>query len=194
MPNPVAIILAAGQGSRFRAMAGNDQNKLLAPCRGLSGIERPVLEHVLINLGKRIERRLVITRPQSTDVIALARAYDCEVLLLDSSGMGDSLAAAVAASAEASGWLVVLGDMPFIHPDTYLQVVQSIQAERIVVPVFNTFPGHPVGFGQTFIKPLSALRGDRGARGLCEADKVIQLSVEDAGIHRDIDLPTALSQ
>ena len=35
-----AIVLAAGQGSRFRAEAGADQDKLLAPCLGLDGVTR----------------------------------------------------------------------------------------------------------------------------------------------------------
>ena len=41
-----AIVLAAGQGSRFRAEAGADQDKLLADCVGLDGVTRPVIELV----------------------------------------------------------------------------------------------------------------------------------------------------
>lgn len=39
-----AIVLAAGQGSRFRAAAGADQDKLLAQCVGRDGVMRPVFE------------------------------------------------------------------------------------------------------------------------------------------------------
>ena len=41
--NVGAIILAAGQGSRFRQVAGADQDKLLALCKGRDGVVRPVL-------------------------------------------------------------------------------------------------------------------------------------------------------
>jgi molybdenum cofactor cytidylyltransferase len=192
MLNPVAIILAAGQGSRFRAAAGADQDKLLAPCRGLSGDERPVLEHVLINLAERTRRRLVITRPQSTRIISLARAYGCEVLLLESAGMGDSLAAAVAASTEASGWLVLLGDMPFIAGATLDAVLAAMAAERIAVPKDADGFGHPVGFGRGFGASLQALSGDQGARKLFTPVSLIAVSVTDPGIYRDVDIPANL--
>jgi molybdenum cofactor cytidylyltransferase len=192
MNNPVAIILAAGQGSRFRIMAGDDQDKLLAPCRGLIDIERPVLEHVLINLGDCIERRLVITRPHSFDIIALAHAYDCEVLLLDSTGMGDSLAAAVAASAEASGWLVILGDMPFIAPATLDAVTSAMTEECVAVATGESGYGHPVGFGRKFGLSLQTLRGDQGARRLFSAECVTEVQVTDPGIYRDVDIPANL--
>ncbi len=45
-----AIVLAAGQGSRFRAEAGADQDKLLALLQVRDGVTRPVIEQVLLNL------------------------------------------------------------------------------------------------------------------------------------------------
>jgi molybdenum cofactor cytidylyltransferase len=192
MISPVAIILAAGQGSRFRAAAGLDQDKLLAPCRGVTGEERSVLEHVLRNLGDRIQRRLVVTRPQSTQVISIAHAYGCEVLLLDSTGMGDSLAAAVAGSVEASGWLVVLGDMPFIAGATLDAVIQAMTEEGIAVATGQDGYGHPVGFGRGFGVSLQALKGDQGARKLFMPGRVTEVPVADPGIYRDIDIPANL--
>lgn len=84
-----AIVLAAGQGSRFRAAAGADRDKLLADCAGLDGMIRPVIEQVLVNLPVRIARRWVVTSPERTEVIRLAKAYGCEVLLLRSAGLGE---------------------------------------------------------------------------------------------------------
>lgn len=104
-----AIVLAAGQGSRFRAVAGAGQDKLLADCVGLDGMTRPVVEQVLVNLPATVVERWVVTSPDRHEVIRLAEACGCKVLLLRSAGMGDSIAAAVAASAAADGWLVVLG-------------------------------------------------------------------------------------
>ena len=188
-----AIVLAAGQGRRFRAEAGADKDKLLADCTGRDGVTRAVIEQVLANLPERVARRLLVTSPERADVIRLARAFGCEVLLLQSAGMGDSLAAAVAASAPADGWLVVLGDMPFIQSSTIDQVVEGLEADRIHVPVQAGQYGHPVAFGRAFGPGLMALAGDRGARSLFAAGAVREIPVDDPGVLWDVDLPSLLS-
>ncbi|WP_296252859.1 nucleotidyltransferase family protein [Pseudomonas sp. UBA4194] len=189
---PCAVILAAGHGQRYQALAGQGVDKLLAPCQGLDGVERAVFEHCLLNLSQAAVRRVVVTRPHKRDVLALARAYDCEVVLLDSAGMGDSLAAGVAASADAAGWLICLGDMPFIQPRTFHSVLTALSDEVICVPVGQGGYGHPVAFGGAFKKSLLALRGDQGARRLFAAGAVQQVLTDDPGIYRDIDVPTDL--
>ena len=188
-----AIVLAAGQGSRFRAEAGADQDKLLADCVGVDGVTRPVIEQVLVNLPKCIVKRWLVTSPDRLAVIRLAKAYGCEVLLLDSPGMGDSIAAAVAASGEADGWLVVLGDMPFIQSSTIEQVIDAVQDDGISVPVRAGKYGHPVAFGWTLGPRLMALNGDRGAKPLFTQAVLRELRVEDPGVLWDVDLPQALS-
>lgn len=186
-----AIVLAAGQGSRFRAEA--EQDKLLADCVGLDGVTRPVIEQVLLNLPERIVQRWVVTLPERHDVIRLARAYGCEVLLLASAGMGDSLAAAVAASGSAEGWLVVLGDMPFIRSSSIERVIDGVKADGISVPVQAGQYGHPVAFGRAFGPGLMALRGDRGAKSLFARAAVHEVVVDDPGVLWDVDVPQALS-
>ncbi|MCF5545423.1 NTP transferase domain-containing protein [Pseudomonas salomonii] len=188
-----AIVLAAGQGSRFRAAAGADQDKLLADCIGLDGVTRPVIEQVLMTLPERVVRRWLVTSPDRLAVIRLAKAYGCEVLLLDSAGMGDSIAASVAASASADGWLVVLGDMPFIQPSTLERVIDAVQDDGISVPVQAGKYGHPVAFGRALGPRLMALSGDRGAKPLFTQAVVREVPVEDPGVLWDVDLPQALS-
>lgn len=186
-----AIVLAAGQGSRFRAEA--EQDKLLADCVGLDGVTRPVIEQVLLNLPERIVQRWVVTLSERHEVIRLARAYGCEVLLLASAGMGDSLAAAVAASGSAEGWLVVLGDMPFIRSSSIERVIDGVKADGISVPVQAGQYGHPVAFGRAFGPGLMALRGDRGAKSLFTRAAVHEVVVDDPGVLWDVDVPQALT-
>nr|WP_242551746.1 nucleotidyltransferase family protein [Pseudomonas sp. Marseille-Q1929] len=183
--------MAAGQGSRFRAEAGQD--KLLADCVGLDGVTRPVIEQVLLNLPECIVQRWVVTLPERHEVIRLAEAYGCEVLLLESAGMGDSLAAAVAASGAADGWLVVLGDMPFIQSASIERVINGLAVDGISVPVQAGQYGHPVAFGRAFGPGLRALRGDRGARSLFAQTSVREVVVEDPGVLWDVDVPQSLS-
>ena len=186
-----AIVLAAGQGSRFRAEAGADQDKLLAACVGLDGVSRPVIEQVLRNLPERVVTRWLVTSPGRGEVIRLAEAYGCQVVLLDSSGMGDSIAAAVKASGAADGWLVVLGDMPFIQSSSIERVIASV--EGITVPVSAGQYGHPVAFDHTFGPALMALSGDRGAKPLFAQTQVREVQVDDPGVLWDVDVPQRLS-
>ncbi|SDV01385.1 nucleotidyltransferase family protein [Pseudomonas mucidolens] len=184
------IVLAAGQGSRFRAVAGQD--KLLASCVGLDGVTRPVIEQVLVNLPCSVKKRCLVTRPERTEVIRLAQHYGCEVVLLDSSGMGDSLAAAVTASGSSDGWLVLLGDMPFVLPSSVERVIEGLQAHGICVPVQGGSHGHPVGFGRAFGPGLMALSGDRGAKALFAGATVREVQVGDPGVLWDVDVPQRL--
>lgn len=193
MTGITAIILAAGQGSRFRAEAGADQDKLLAPCVGRDGITRPVIEQVLVNLPAAVARRWVVTSPDRTEVIRLAQLHGCEVLLLCSPGMGDSIAAAVAASGTSDGWLVVLGDMPFILPASIEQVMAGLEIDGISVPVHGGQYGHPVGFGRSFGPALMALTGDRGAKPLFALASVQEVAVDDPGVLWDVDVPALLN-
>jgi molybdenum cofactor cytidylyltransferase len=190
----VAVVLAAGQGSRFRQVAGAQADKLMAVCAGLDGQAGPVLGHVLKGVAHKVQRCLLVTRPENPAVIALATAYGCELLLLDSAGMGDSLAAAVRASSAASGWLVMLGDMPFIHGSTLDAVLGAMDEQSIAVPVGEQGYGHPVAFGQAFASQLMALAGDQGARKLFAPGSVIQVPVSDPGIYQDVDIPAALQR
>ena len=188
-----AIVLAAGQGSRFRAEAGTDQDKLLVNCVGLDGVMRPVIEQVLVSLPDRLVARWLVTTPDRTEVIRLAQAYGCQVLLLQSAGMGESIAAAVAASASADGWLVVLGDMPFIQSSSIERVIDALEEDGISVPVQAGDYGHPVAFGRAFGPDLMALTGDRGGKPLFARVRVREVQVEDAGVLWDVDLPKRLN-
>jgi len=188
-----AIVLAAGQGSRFRAEAGADQDKLLAACVGLDGVTRPVIEQVLVNLPATLVERWLVTSPERGEVIRLAEAYGCQVVLLDSSGMGDSIAAAVKASGAADGWLVVLGDMPFIQSSSIERVIDALEEGAISVPVQAGEYGHPVAFDRAFGPGLLALVGDRGARSLFADAALREVPVLDPGVLWDVDTPRLLS-
>lgn len=187
-----AIVLAAGQGSRYRAVAGEHRNKLLAQCIGRDGAERSVLEQVLSSVCPVVDKAVLITRPEYPCVAESGLRHGCEVVILDSPGMGDSIAAAVAAEPDHRGWLVVLGDMPFIHPHTLELVIRSLSDSTISVPVYEGKFGHPVGFGRHFGAALMTLAGEKGAKRLFAGAMVQQVTVNDPGVLWDIDVPAAL--
>ncbi|WP_433739262.1 nucleotidyltransferase family protein [Pseudomonas putida] len=193
MIEPIGVVvLAAGQGSRFRQIAGDDKDKLLADCVGCDGVVRSVIEHVLVNLPAGLGNRVLVTTADRPQVIRLAKAYGCEIVLIESTGMGDSIAAGVAACSQLGGWLMVLGDMPFILPSSIEQVVAQMAGDCINVPVQEGEFGHPVGFGGCFGPRLMALSGDRGARPLFAQGRVIEVAVDDPGVLWDVDVPEKL--
>jgi molybdenum cofactor cytidylyltransferase len=104
--------------------------------------------------------------------------------------MGATLAAAVRATPEAEGWLVTLGDMPWIDPGTIASVARSLdEGAPIVAPFYRNMRGHPVGFGTVHRTALAALDGDAGARALLSTQAVKRIEVDDPNILRDVDMP-----
>jgi molybdenum cofactor cytidylyltransferase len=187
------IILAAGSGSRFRQVAGPDKDKLLADCTRRDGAVRSVIEQVLVNLPASLEKRVLVTSPERPQAIRMAQAYGCDFVELDSPGLGDSIAAGVQACPDLDGWLILLGDMPFILPSSIEQVVAGIREDGISVPVLAGEYGHPVGFGREFGAKLMALTGDRGAKVLFAGAQVVEVPVDDPGVVWDVDVPEALT-
>ncbi|WP_426233955.1 nucleotidyltransferase family protein [Pseudomonas sp. TWP3-2] len=187
------VVLAAGEGSRFREVAGADKDKLLADCTGRDGAVRSVIEQVLVNLPTSLDKRVLVTTEARPQVMRMAQAYGCEVVSVEPTGMGDSIAAGVAACADLDGWLIVLGDMPFILPSSIERVAAAMAEDAVSVPVLSGEYGHPVGFGRSFAAGLMALSGDRGARPLFAQGRVVEVFVDDAGVVWDVDVPEALA-
>lgn len=187
------IVLAAGQGSRFRQVAGDDKDKLLVDCTARDGITvHSMIEQVLVNLPATLEKRVLVTTADRPQVIRMAQAYGCEIVRIETTGLGDSIAAGVAACSHLGGWLIMLGDMPFILPSSIEQVVAAIADDTISVPVHEGQYGHPVGFGRSFGPGLMALTGDQGAKSLFAQARVVEVAVEDPGVLWDVDIPERL--
>lgn len=106
-------------------------------------------------------------------------------------GLAESLKAGLrAAPAEWDAALVVLGDMPFVQPATLQLLAEALAGGVLaVVPVQGAARGNPAGFARPAWPALMALEGDRGARAALDALGVVEIMVQDAGVHRDIDRP-----
>jgi molybdenum cofactor cytidylyltransferase len=184
------ILLCGGSASRFGS------EKLLAPLRG-----SPLACHSARNLVAGAGNALAVIPMGST---ALRRALeDCGCDILETSdtrrGIGASLAAAAGASSEAGGWLVALGDMPFIRVATIASLRAALEGGALIVaPVLASSGerGHPVGFAGALKAELIALDGDHGARSVIERhrDGLATLAVDDPGIVADIDIPADLEK
>ncbi|WP_031363670.1 nucleotidyltransferase family protein [Caballeronia sordidicola] len=180
------ILLAAGYGSRFDPSGLH--NKLLATLPDGT----PVAFQSARRLLSAVSRVVAVVRPGSEKLAEVLNEAGCDVMFsIDAErGMGATLAAAVRATQDAEGWLVTLGDMPWIEPGTVEAVARSLDAgASIVAPFYRGQRGHPAGFGAMHREALSALDGDAGARALFMSEVVERIDVEDANILRDVDLP-----
>lgn len=123
----------------------------------------------------------------------------CEILeTADTSrGIGASLAAGVSHASRGEGWIVALGDMPFIEASTFAAVAARLRAGALIAaPVLaDGKRGHPVGFSSQLREELVALDGDEGARAVIRrhAARVVSIPVTDPGIVIDIDSPGDLA-
>ncbi len=100
---PIVIVLASGLGERFAA-SGGAVHKLQALLDGV-----PVLERTL----------------------AAVRASGLPWHLEDAghAGMGDSIAAAVRKTPDASGWLILPADLPLVRADTLLTMAAALSGD-----------------------------------------------------------------
>lgn len=164
---PMILVLASGRGERFIA-SGGQGSKLQASLAGSTVLAR---------------------------TLAAVRASGLPWHLEDAGhpGMGDSIAAAVRATAAAPGWLVLPGDLPLVQASTLRRMAHALAARGagVVVPCYQGQRGHPVGFGATCGPQLQALEGAQGAAAIVRANQargeVWELEVDDAGCVTDID-------
>ena len=165
---PTVIVLASGRGERFAA-SGGVGDKLQALLAG-----KTVLQHTL-------------------DAVS-ASALPWHLEMSGQPGMGDSIAAAVAATESAAGWLILPADLPLIQSDTLRAVAMALQHYTVVLPLFKGRRGHPVGFSSSCRQALLDLRGAQGGAALVRSHAAFELSVEDKGCVTDIDTVADLNR
>jgi len=183
----VALVLAAGQGSRF----GADKRRALLP----DG--RSLLAHSVERAQAVFDEvRVVLRDGERAEDFGLP--LDCRVIHSPDAllGMGHSLAAGAAslADSDAAAVAILLGDMPWIGPETLRQLADAALDSTILIPFFNGQRGHPVLFGRELWPELTRLSGDEGARIVVQShrDRCITLEVTDPGVLHDVDTPDAL--
>ncbi|MEM8513466.1 molybdenum cofactor cytidylyltransferase [Massilia sp. MP_M2] len=182
------ILLAAGRGRRFDP--AGVRNKLLQ--RLPNG--EPVVVASARKLLAVVPRVVAVVPPSDGGVADALRALGCTVTVCADadSGMGLSLAHAIRHAPlpahGAGGWLVALGDMPFVAEATLQALVCAIEdGAGIAAPLFDGQRGNPVAFGAIHHEALLALDGGQGARRLLASRPVTTIAVPDPGILRDID-------
>lgn len=176
------LVPAAGSGSRFLG-AGH---KLAARIGG----DR-VLALTLRQASATGLRVLLVLSARLRDEMGDALPA-CEQVVVDTDaqpawGMGDSIAAGVAASPGAAGWLVLPADMPFVRPHSIHRVAAGLAGHAVAYARHDGRRGHPVAFRASLKEQLLALRGDAGARAVVARADSVAVDVDDPGVLVDID-------
>lgn len=161
MSLPTVIVLASGRGERFAA-SGGTCHKLQAELAGQTVLQRTLAAVAQSGLPWHLENS-------------------------GQPGMGDSIAAAVAATANANGWLILPADLPLIQSATLQAVASALLQHAVVLPLYRGQRGHPVGFAANCHQALLALHGDQGAASVARQHGAFELSVDDLGCVTDID-------
>ena len=212
----VLVVLAAGQGSRFGPGGHKLSQKLgsstvlgttlahalisqlsvvvvttaaLAPLAQLTVAARDLV--VISEVGRAQKNGSGSVNGQSNSQISVESNGHTSAANL---GMGYSIAHGVLARPQASGWLVLPGDMPMVQPDTLQAVAAQLEHHAVVYAQHLGRRGHPVGFGAELYSELVALQGDEGARRLVARYPAHPVDVQDSGVLMDVDTPDDLAQ
>lgn len=186
------IVLAAGKGSRFLGT----EHKLAQTLGGATvlatTLRQAIASHLTVVVVTTeafadVARRTVAAR----DVVVLPEVGSSHPASL---GMGHSIAAGVSQRSDASGWLILPGDMPLVEPSTLRAVAQQLDDHPVAYAQYKGRRGHPVGFAAELYSELVMLTGDDGARRLIARYPANGVEVDDPGVLVDVDTASDLER
>ena len=163
-----AILLAAGQSRRM-----NGENKLLKKYK-----KKYLINHILSSLIKsKINKVFVVLGFQNSKVkkiIAKNKKIRFVYNKNYKSGMASSIKAGLKRiSKKNTGFLIVQADMPLISKKIINSLYYAVKNndKAIVVPIYKTKMGNPIGFNSSMIKILNKIKGDTGAKKMVKSNK-----------------------
>ncbi|MEO6653506.1 MAG: nucleotidyltransferase family protein [Ilumatobacteraceae bacterium] len=185
MPSTIAVVLAAGAGSRF----DGPDHKLLADLDGRSIIEASIDAAVAAEIGPvlvvtgAVDLRSVVARYQThSDASDVTTAHNPDW----AAGQATSLQVAVRVAARlgADAIVVGLGDQPFIDAAAWQAVAASVAP--IAIASYGGARRNPVRLHRSVWHLLPA-HGDEGARSLFRLKAELVDEVPCQGSATDID-------
>jgi molybdenum cofactor cytidylyltransferase len=191
-PRPAVIVLAAGTGSRFRASGHKLTQRL-----GSSSVLASTLRHAIAS-----HLPVVVVTTEALADAARHHVASRDIMIVPDAGtpstpplgMGYSIASGVASRPDASGWLVLPGDMPMVQTSTIVAVGAALEHHPVAYAQHRGRRGHPVGFAAELYSELVVLSGDEGARRLVARYPAHGVDVDDPGVLIDVDTEADLEK
>ena len=176
------ILLAAGASTRFGG------NKLL--CALDDG--KTIIERSALNLATVIPDLIIIYDAHNQALTQHLKTLHYTLINNPQAalGLGASIACGVKATKHSDAWLIALGDMPLIKPQSISKINQAlVTGDKIVAPFYRGQRGHPVGFSRDYYSQLSSLDTDTGARDIIKDNQndLTAIEIDDPGTCFDVD-------
>jgi molybdenum cofactor cytidylyltransferase len=187
-----AIILAAGQGSRF-----GRPPKLLSHLQG-----KPLVRHVAEAVTQSIARPVIVVTGHEAGLVEdsiseLPMQFVRNALFSD--GMSTSLKLGFATLPERSeAAIVLLGDMPLVTArliDDLINAWEISGKPAALIPTVKGQRGNPVVLSRALQASINSLSGDRGAGMILKNHPgVVEWPLDDKAVLQDVDTPEALRE
>ncbi|MGI6108864.1 MAG: selenium-dependent molybdenum cofactor biosynthesis protein YqeB, partial [Eubacteriaceae bacterium] len=179
------LILAAGLSSRMQKIAAD---KLMMPYR-----DGTILSETVSNVKALTGMSPVVV---VKDNIAVSGDIRTVMNPEPERGQGSSLGLGVSAVRAEYGnknrILVFLGDQPDVSRRTVCSVLRMSEKypDKIIIPVFNEKPGHPVVFPARYFNELETLNGETAGKTIIAAhpDQIIRINCDRSTV-TDTDTP-----
>jgi molybdenum cofactor cytidylyltransferase len=193
-----AIVLAAGQSSRFRGAGGASATKLVEKLGG-EPIVRMAAEAALASKARPV---VVVTGHARPSVEAALAGLGVGIAVNPefSTGLASSLKTGISAMPlDVAGALVLLGDMPWVEArliDALIDAFLANEGALAAAPKRAGRRGNPVLLGRGLFEAAMRLEGDEGARRLISslgAGELVEVEAAGAGVIVDIDTPDDLA-
>ncbi len=199
-PRYFAIVPAAGNSVRM------GRPKLLLPLQGQPLIARTIAAW----RQSRVDRVLIVVRPDDRLLADVARQADAEVILpsVPPPDMKASIQAALrhlmqqGAPAEHDAFLVAPADLPGLSMliiNRLIECYESTNVAQILVPELHGKRGHPVLFPGPLVGEVFALANDEGLNALVERHLPRRIPCDDLvpadeDPFADVDTPADLAR
>ena len=186
------LVLAAGRGRRFDPTGR--QHKLSVNLAD----GQAMLRVSCLNLLAWVDSLTVVIGPHSTGLADLLEDVPAQVLVCPEAdqGLGASLRWGLAASKSSFpsiGWLISLGDMPFIAPQTYADVALALREGAVAArPLYEGQPGHPVAIAASLKAKFAQISDQNGLAPILKGAGTRWLAINDPGCVKDVDYPADL--
>jgi len=158
-----AIVLAAGLASRMK------KSKL-----NLAFKKHTIIEEVVFQLSASLINDIILVTGSYKEEIEKLFSKNTQLKFTYNSnyklGMTSSIQCGLKAVAlDSDGYLICLGDMPFIRAEDYSKIILNFNAQYtnsplIIRPYVNELPANPVLFSKHFKKEILALNSKQGAK------------------------------